>query len=96
MAPTAIHQAHHTGYSTPSEPAPIHPTAARRTDPVIVESEVTSYSDTHITAKYEYKGAHVVKEQGRIRVKPTVSQYEFQTARKVQKTGYVHRLAARG
>jgi myo-inositol-1-phosphate synthase len=87
MAPTAVNQAYGTGYSTPSEPAPIHPTAARRTDPVIVESEVTSYSDSHITAKYEYKGAHVVKEQGRISVKPTLSQFEFQTVRKVQKTG---------
>ncbi|KAG8720367.1 Myo-inositol-1-phosphate synthase [Ceratobasidium sp. 395] len=90
MAPTAINYTNspsYTGYSTPSEHAPIHPTAQRRSDPVIVESDVTSYSDTHITAKYEYKRAHVVKEHGRISVKPTTSQYEFKTARKVQKTG---------
>ncbi|KAG8693218.1 Myo-inositol-1-phosphate synthase, partial [Ceratobasidium sp. 394] len=90
MAPTAINYSNspsYTGYNTPSEPAPIHPTAERRSDPVIVQSDVTSYSDTHITAKYEYKRAHVVKEHGRISVKPLVSQYEFQTARKVQKTG---------
>ncbi|KAB5589147.1 Myo-inositol-1-phosphate synthase [Ceratobasidium theobromae] len=72
--------------STPAEP-PIHPTAVRRTEPVIVESGATSYTEEHITAKYEYKGAHVVKEHGRISVKPVGSQYEFRTARKVQKTG---------
>ena len=96
MAPTALNNCtpspspqnyNGNGYHTPTEAAPIHPTAVRRNEPVIVESDVTSYSDSHITAKYEYKGAHVVKEHGRIHVKPTVSQYEFQTARKVQKTG---------
>lgn len=85
MAPTAITY-NGSGYSTPAEP-PIHPTAVRRTEPVIVESGATSYTEEHITAKYEYKGAHVVKEHGRISVKPVGSQYEFRTARKVQKTG---------
>ncbi|QRV80653.1 Myo-inositol-1-phosphate synthase [Ceratobasidium sp. AG-Ba] len=89
MAPTALSYNHHpnSGYTTPGEPAPIHPTAERRNEPVIVESDVTSYTDSHITAKYEYKRAHVVKEQGRISVKPAVEKFEFQTARKVQKTG---------
>lgn len=87
MAPTALTYNHTSGYTTPGEPAPIHPTAQRRNEPVIVESDVTSYTDSHITAKYEYKRAHVVKEQGRISVKPAVEKFEFQTARKVQKTG---------
>jgi myo-inositol-1-phosphate synthase len=67
--------------------APIHPTAARCTTPVIVASNTTAYSDDHITAKFEYRGAHVVETNGAIQVTPTVENYEFRTERKVQKTG---------
>ncbi|KDQ10703.1 hypothetical protein BOTBODRAFT_57908 [Botryobasidium botryosum FD-172 SS1] len=81
-----------SGYVTPDSleypsNAPVHPTAARRTVPVVVQSQNTSYSDAHITAKFEYRGAHVTEQGGFIQVTPTVEKFEFQTQRKVSKTG---------
>lgn len=69
--------------------APIHPTATRRNVPIIVHSLNTAYSNEHITAKFEYRGAQVVEQGGTIQVTPTVEKFEFRTVRKVQKTGYI-------
>lgn len=73
------------GYNTPD--VGVHPTAARRDVPIVVQSNTTSYTDSHITAQYEYRGAHVVQEAGHIQVVPTSQTFEFKTERKVQKTG---------
>lgn len=79
------------GYNTPASvdfgEAPVHPTAARRAVPVIVQSDTTSYTDSHITSKYEYRSAHVVHQGDRVEVVPTTQRFEFKTERKVQKTG---------
>lgn len=69
---------------------PVHPTAVRRPYQIEVASENTSYSDEFITAKYHDRGAHVeTLPNGQLKVTPTVQEYEFQTVRKVPKTGYV-------
>jgi myo-inositol-1-phosphate synthase len=70
-------------------PAPVHPTAARRLVPVVVNSPTSHFSDECITSKYEYCGASVVSSLGRIEVTPTVQNFEFRTDRKVSKTGCV-------
>lgn len=70
-------------------PAPVHPTAARRLVPVIVNSPTSHFSDEYITSKYEYRGASVVSNLDRIEVTPTVQNFEFRTDRKVSKTGCV-------
>jgi myo-inositol-1-phosphate synthase len=84
------------GYNTPASvdyaEIPIHPTAARRAAPVIVRSDTASYTDSHITSKYEYRSAHVVQQADRIEVVPTTQRFEFKTERKVQKTGSVNVL----
>lgn len=67
---------------------PVHPTAARRPYPIIVASENTAYTDEHITAKFHDRGASVeTLPDGQLKVTPTATAYEFQTARKVPKTG---------
>lgn len=68
-------------------PAPVHPTAARRTVPVVVNSPTSQFSDEFITSQYEYRGANVVSGLDRIEVTPTVQKFEFRTERKVSKTG---------
>lgn len=87
MAPTTS-----SGYTTPDSELesilPLHPTAARRPHQIIVESENTRFSDEYITSKYIDRGADVVVVNGQYIVKPTAQSYEFQTQRKVSKTGY--------
>jgi len=72
-------------------PAPqtVHPTAARRpTDSVVVQSSNTSYSDDFITSRFVNRGADVVvQREGRYIIQPNATEFEFQTARKVPKTG---------
>jgi len=99
MAPNPFTQSAHSdssgssGLNTPEgflEPLPIHPTAARRDIPIIVESANTVYSDNHITAKFAYRGSSVVNHGTHISVVPTSKPFEFKTERKIQRTGYVH------
>ncbi|KAI6046271.1 hypothetical protein EDC04DRAFT_2887951 [Pisolithus marmoratus] len=83
--------ANFSGYDTPVSDlesiVPVHPTAARRPDYITVQSENTAYTNEHITAKYSYRGADVVVSEGQFTVTPTVKPFEFQTERKVGKTG---------
>ncbi|KAG9308171.1 hypothetical protein JVU11DRAFT_12397 [Chiua virens] len=80
-----------SGYNTPDSELesilPIHPTAVRRPEYIKVNSENTTYTDENITSKYFYRGADVVISDGQFNVTPTVKPFEFQTARKVGKTG---------
>lgn len=102
MAPVATQPlyAPTSGFNTPDSqldgpvhPASVHPTAARRPYSIVVHSDKTTYSDNFITSKYENRGANVVTSaDGQVTIVPTVRSYEFKTARKVQKTGYVHIL----
>jgi myo-inositol-1-phosphate synthase len=82
-----------SGYNTPDSELesllPIHPTAARRPHQIVVQSENTSFTDAYITSKFTDRGADVVINNGQYIVKPTTKLYEFQTERKVSKTGYV-------
>ena len=82
-----------TGANTPESQLesvlPIHPTAVRRASPIVVQSEYTSYTNEHITSKFTNRGADVTIVEGQYIVTPTAKPYEFQTARKVSKTGYV-------
>lgn len=66
---------------------PVHPTAVRRPYPITVQSEQTSYTDDYITAKYTNRGASVTVADGQYLVTPSLKEYEFQTVRKVSKTG---------
>lgn len=83
--------AYSSGYDTPLSElesiVPVHPTAARRPNYITVQSENTVYTDEHITTKYSYRGADVVVADGQFTVTPTVKPFEFQTVRKVSKTG---------
>ena len=92
MSPTSFHS---SGYNTPDSQLesilPIHPTAARRQASVTVQSENTSYTDEHITAKFVNRGSQVTVANGQYLITPTVQEFEFQTKRKVSKTGYVSR-----
>ncbi|KAL4068694.1 hypothetical protein V8B97DRAFT_2008624 [Scleroderma yunnanense] len=89
MAPQS--SAYSSGYGTPLSElesiVPVHPTAARRPNYITIQSENTIYTDDHITAKYSYRGADVVVSDGQFMVTPTVKPFEFQTTRKVGKTG---------
>jgi myo-inositol-1-phosphate synthase len=89
MAPTT----YSSGYNTPEAELesllPIHPTAARRPDAIVVQSENTVYTDEHITSTFFNRGANVTVANGQYTVTPTVQPYQFQTTRKVGKTGYV-------
>lgn len=95
MSPVTLHTSNiSTGYNTPESQLesiiPLHPTAARRAYQIEVTSENTSYSDEFITAKYHDRGASVFTlPNGQLKVTPTVKEYEFQTLRKVPKTGLV-------
>ena len=74
----------------PAHPAPVHPTAERRPYNIVVNSDKTSYSEEFITSKYDNRGADVVtSSDGKINIVPTLQSYEFRTALKVPKTGYV-------
>lgn len=66
---------------------PVHPTSARRPNYLTVQSENTTYTDEYITAKYINRGASVSVTDGQFIVTPTAAPYEFQTVRKVGKTG---------
>jgi myo-inositol-1-phosphate synthase len=89
MAPTNFS----SGYNTPDNQLesllPVHPTAARRPYPVVVQSENTQYSDEHITSTFNNRGTNVSLVDGQCVLTPTVQAYQFQTARKVGKTGLV-------
>lgn len=65
----------------------VHPTAARRPNYLTVQSENTTYTEEHITAKYVNRGASVSVSEGQFTITPTAEPYEFQTNRKVGKTG---------
>ncbi|KAF7327830.1 Inos-1-P-synth domain-containing protein [Mycena kentingensis (nom. inval.)] len=84
MAPTTD-----SGYTTPDLESilPVHPTAARRPNYLTVQSENTSYTDDHITAKFVNRGASVNVSNGQFLITPTAQSYEFQTKRTVSKTG---------
>ena len=87
MAPTTS-----SGYTTPDGElesiVPPHPTAARRLHSIVVQSENAKFCDDYITSKYTDRGADVVVVDGQYIVRPTARSYEFQTERKVSKTGY--------
>ena len=90
-APALYTPTHSPGSATPDSVLesvlPIHPTAARRGNPIIVQSDLTSYTNDHIISKFTNRGADVAVVEGQYIVTPTTKQYEFQTARKVAKTG---------
>ncbi|TFK50913.1 Myo-inositol-1-phosphate synthase [Heliocybe sulcata] len=79
-----------SGLNTPESElegfVPVHPTAARPV-PIAVQSESVSYSDEHIVSKFSNRGSEAVFANGQYSVKPTVKPFEFQTTRKVSKTG---------
>ena len=73
---------------------PVHPTAERRSYLIEVASENTSYTDDFITAKFHDRGASVeTLPNGQLKVTPTIKEYEFQTQRRVPKTGLVILIA---
>ena len=80
-----------TGANTPESQLesvlPVHPTAVRRSTPIVVQSEQTSYSNDYITSKFTNRAADVTVVEGQYIVTPTAKPFEFQTARKVAKTG---------
>src|SRR5215471_17175418 len=81
-----------SGYSTPESQIesllPIHPTALRSSDPITVQSENTVYTSDHITSTFFNRGADVNVVNGQYTVTPTLKPFQFQTTRKVGKTGY--------
>ncbi|KAF8625875.1 hypothetical protein AX15_005153 [Amanita polypyramis BW_CC] len=89
MAPQPIINS--SGYSTPGSDTdsfvPVHPTAARRADYLTVQSPNTLYTDEHITAQFVNRGAHAVNRDGQYVIQPTSQTFEFQTQRRVGKTG---------
>ncbi|KAJ7246453.1 hypothetical protein C8J57DRAFT_1081474 [Mycena rebaudengoi] len=66
---------------------PIHPTATRRPNAVLVQSDNTQYTEEHITARFHNRGSTVTVAAGQFTVTPTVEEYEFQTERTIGKTG---------
>ena len=80
-----------SGLNTPESElesmVPVHPTSQRRPHAIVVQSENTSYSDEYITSKFTNRGADVTVVEGQYIVTPTAKPFEFQTARKVSKTG---------
>ena len=54
---------------------------------IVVQSEQTSYTNDFITSKFTNRGADVTVVEGQYIVTPTAKPFEFQTARKVAKTG---------
>ncbi|KAF7791394.1 hypothetical protein EIP86_002408 [Pleurotus ostreatoroseus] len=83
--------AYSSGLNTPESELesllPPHPTSARRPYCITVQSDNTSYSDEFITSKFVNRGAEVNVVDGQYIVTPTSKPFEFQTARKVAKTG---------
>lgn len=66
----------------------VHPTSVRRPEALVVHSENTNYTDEHITSRFFNRGASAVPTgDGRFEVTPTVQEVQFQTERKVPKTG---------
>ncbi|KAJ7464166.1 hypothetical protein FB451DRAFT_1562025 [Mycena latifolia] len=65
----------------------IHPTAIRRPNSILVQSDNTRYTEEHITAKFHNRGSIVDTSNGQLTITPTVQTYEFQTKRTVGKTG---------
>ena len=80
-----------SGLNTPqSEPEPfIHPTAARTDLPIRVESEKTTYTAEYITSTFDSRSQNVINDGTTYIVKPTRQTFEFRTARKIPRTGYV-------
>jgi myo-inositol-1-phosphate synthase len=80
-----------SGLNTPNSQLesllPVHPTAVRRPECIVVQSENTVYTDTHITSKFVNRGSQVTVNDGQYIITPTTQTYEFQTQRKVNKTG---------
>ncbi|KAI9573334.1 hypothetical protein HD554DRAFT_2167597 [Boletus coccyginus] len=80
-----------SGYNTPDSElesiVPIYPTAVCRPEYIKVNSENSTYTNEHITARYFYCGADVIISDGQFNVTPTVKPFEFQTTCKVGKTG---------
>ena len=77
-----------SGYTSPQPELDLHPTSIQRASPIVVHSPNTTYTTEHITAKFENRGADVVKgPDGVVHVTPTSTTYEIQTARNVSKTG---------
>lgn len=75
---------HSNGHAAPS----VDPTAAvRPAEPIKVHSDKVTYTDEHITSKYEYTTTSVKLNDGRYEVTPNTSTYEFRTERKVPKLG---------
>ncbi|EPQ55235.1 Myo-inositol-1-phosphate synthase [Gloeophyllum trabeum ATCC 11539] len=79
-----------SGLNTPESElegfVPVHPTAARPL-PITVQSENVAYSDEHIVSKFFNRGSEAVFANGMYSVKPVSKPFEFQTTRKVSKTG---------
>ncbi|PWN51185.1 Myo-inositol-1-phosphate synthase [Violaceomyces palustris] len=93
MAPVANGHLSSNGNGA-SHQAPVDPTAARHenTQTIRVNSDKVSYSDDHITSKYEYLNTHVEQvrhDDGTTEyvATPVQRQYKFRTERKVPKTG---------
>jgi len=80
-----------SGYNTPDSLleglVPVHPTSARREHAIAVNSPNTTTTDEFITAKFVDRGTAVDVRDGQYIVTPTAQEYEFQTQRKVSKTG---------
>ncbi|KAJ7070223.1 hypothetical protein B0H15DRAFT_957870 [Mycena belliarum] len=66
---------------------PVHPTAVRRPNAILVQSDSTHYTEDHITARFHNRGSTVDVSNGQLTVTPVVQSYEFQTKRTVGKTG---------
>ena len=92
QSPTAVSSGYNTPDSELESIIPVHPTSIRRPNYITVQSENTVYTDNYITAKYISRGADVLVSDGQFTVTPTVKPFEFQTTRKVGKTGYVMQL----
>lgn len=87
MAPQPPSSGSNTPRSEFESLLPVHPTSDRRPNYLTVQSENTTYTEDHITAKYVNRGASVSVSGGQYTVTPTSEPYEFQTVRKVGKTG---------
>jgi myo-inositol-1-phosphate synthase len=69
-------------------PIQVHPTAARRSYTIQVNSDNVFYTDEHITSSFVNRGASVTTgPNGQLSISPTATPYAFQTERNVQKTG---------
>lgn len=80
-----------SGYNTPDSQlesiVPIHPTSARRPHAISVQSENVSFTDDYITSKFVNRGSKVNVVDGQYIVTPVAQEIQFQTQRKVSKTG---------